>query len=362
MSLAILGMGTALPPCSIAQGDAVELAKAFCCRTDEQARLLPTLYKHTHIQRRGSVLLETNGSTPRQAFFSPRRGEADRGPTTEQRMQRYAQEAAPLALAAARRALAESQLAAAQISHLITVSCTGFVAPGIDIRLTKELGLASSVSRTHVGFMGCHGALNGLRVASALGDTSPDARTLLCAVELCSLHFSYGWDSEKIVANALFADGAAALIGASTAREPTNVWQVAATGSYLFPDSEDAMSWRIGDYGFDMTLSVRIPTLIAKHLRPWLEHWLGQNGLTLQHVRSWAIHPGGPRLLRTIAACLDLPNRATAASRKILAECGNMSSPTVLFILERLRRDRAPRPCVALGFGPGLVAEAALLT
>ena len=363
MSLTILGLGTATPPHSIPQDEAAELAKAFCCQTHEQARLLPMLYKRTHIDRRGSVLLEEiKGSGLQQSFFSPAVGDADQGPSTGQRMQRYAQEAAPLALAAARRALTESQLTAAQISQLITVSCTGFVTPGVDIRLIKELGLAKTISRTHIGFMGCHGALNGLRVASAMLDADPHARVLLCAVELCSLHFCYGWDSEKVVANALFADGAAALIAAPAVRETIEAWQVAANGSCLFPDSEDAMTWRIGDHGFEMTLSASIPALLAAHLRPWLDHWLGQNNLTLHQIRSWAIHPGGPRILRTVAACLGLSDQTMGASREVLAECGNMSSPTLLFILDRLRVARAQRPCVALGFGPGLVAEAALFT
>ena len=361
MSATILGIGTAMPPHTIAQDDAAELAKAFCCHTDEQARLLPMVYKRTHIDRRGSVLLEeAKGSGLQQAFFAPAVGDADSGPSTGQRMQRYAKDAAPLALAASQRALAESQLAAAQISHLITVSCTGFVAPGVDIRLIKQLGLAETVDRTHIGFMGCHGALNGLRVASALVNADLHARVLLCAVELCSLHFCYGWDSEKVVANALFADGAAALIAGPATRGSEDVWQVTATGSCLFPDSEDAMTWRIGDHGFEMTLSANIPVLLATHLRPWLERWLRLHDLTLKHIGSWAIHPGGPRLLSRVAACLDLSDQATAVSRDVLAGCGNMSSPTLLFILEHLRVARASRPCVALGFGPGLVAEAAL--
>jgi predicted naringenin-chalcone synthase len=120
------------------------------------------------------------------------------------------------------------------------------------------------------------------------------------------------------------------------------------------------MGWRIGDHGFEMTLSVRVPDLIHEHLRPWLQEWLAQNRLRLEEIGSWAVHPGGPRILNAIAEALGLPREALAASWEVLAECGNMSSPTVLFILERLCRGQAPRPCVALGFGPGLVVEAAL--
>ena len=363
MSVTILGIGTAMPPHAIAQSEAAELAKAFCCRTEEHARLLPIMYKRTHIRQRGSVLLDAPGGSPlRQSFFPAFGGNGDQGPSTAQRMQRYAAEAIPLALAAARTALTESHVAAEQMTQLITISCTGFMAPGIDVHLIKKLGLAKTVGRTHIGFMGCHAALNGLRVAAAMTEADRAARVLLCVVELCSLHFQYGWDTDAVVTNALFADGAAALVAAPTSLGTSgDAWRVAASGSCLFPDSEEAMTWRIGDHGFEMTLSADMPALLASCVRPWLERWLTQQSLTLRQIQSWAIHPGGPRILSTIGACLDLPDHALAASREVLADYGNMSSPTLLFILQRLRVSRAPRPCVALGFGPGLVVEAALL-
>ncbi len=362
MGAFLVGIGTATPAHTIAQRDAAELAKAFCCQTDEQTRLLPVLYRRTRIRQRGSVLLDhAMGSASPQSFFSPAQGTADRGPTTQQRMQRYAREAPPLALSAARGALRESGLTPRQITELVTVSCTGFIAPGIDLALINALGLPRTIGRTHVGFMGCHGALNGLRVASALVRADPDARVLLCAVELCSLHFRYGWDPAQVVGNALFADGAAAAVLIHARRAPANAWRVVANGSSLFPDSAEAMTWRIGDYGFEMMLSAQVPALIAEHLRPWLTSWLRQQGLTVPAIRSWAIHPGGPRILSTVEACLRVPPRAMAASRAVLVTHGNMSSPTVLFILKRLRRAAAARPCVALGFGPGLAVEAALL-
>ncbi len=367
MSLVILGIGTAVPSRSIRQQDAAELAKTFCCQTDEQARQLVVLYRHARVDSRSSVLLEeSNGSGPQQSFFPPANGENPMGPTTRQRMLRYAQEAAPLALAAAGKALAESRVTPRRIGQLITVSCTGFAAPGIDVALIKRLGLANTVGRTHIGFMGCHAALNGLRVASAMVKADPKVRVLLCAVELCSLHFYCGWDPEKVVANALFADGAAALVVGPESRPPTqrvdpSLWKVRATDSCIFPDSEEAIGWRIGDHGFEMTLSPRVPALIGAHLRPWAEEWLGQHGLTLRKIGSWAIHPGGPRILSSAAQALGISEEGTAASRQVLAEFGNMSSPTLLFILDSLRRSQAPRPCVALGFGPGLAVEAALL-
>jgi predicted naringenin-chalcone synthase len=162
------------------------------------------------------------------------------------------------------------------------------------------------------------------------------------------------------VANALFADGAAALVGMQ-GREHEGAWQVAATGSCLFPHSEHVMTWQIGDHGFQMTLAARVPGLIADHLRPWLERWLAEHGVTIDEVSSWAIHPGGPRILSAVEQALGLGKEDTAVSREVLATCGNMSSPTLLFILERLRNGNAERPCVLLGFGPGLIAESGLV-
>jgi predicted naringenin-chalcone synthase len=275
-------------------------------------------------------------------------------------MQVYEAEAPPLAIKASMEALASAGTRPDQITHLVTVSCTGFAAPGFDIALVNGLGLSPSVQRTHVGFMGCHASLNGLRVASAFAGSDPTARVLVCSVELCSVHYHYGWDPPKVVANALFADGAGALVGAATG--PAGVWRLSASGSRLIPEAADTMTWTIGDHGFGMTLSKRIPEVIAAHLRPWLDEWLAGHGVSVGDVRSWAIHPGGPKILDAAAGTLRLPPDAVWASREVLAEYGNMSSATVLFILKRLLDRGARPPGVALGFGPGLNVEAALFT
>jgi predicted naringenin-chalcone synthase len=355
---AMLGLGTALPLHAIKQSDAVGMVSAFCGLKAEQAGRLSNLYKHTGIRSRYLAVLEDPSNVP--SFYAPASDARDRGPTTAQRVERYDAEARPLATQAASQALDRSGLSRREITHLVTVSCTGFAAPGVDIGLIQSLDLPRTVQRTHLGFMGCHGALNGLQVVKAISRADLRARVLLCAVEVCSVHFQYGWDPEQTVASALFADGAAALVGGPAAIAPTGAWRVAATGSCLLPDSLDAMTWRIGDHGFEMTLSPNVPDLIYEHLRPWLVAWLARNGLELEEVGSWAVHPGGPSILIAVERALDLPKEAFAVSREVLAECGNMSSPTVLFIVERLLRRQAPRPCVALAFGPGLVVEAAL--
>ena len=349
------------------QSDSARLAEPLCCRSQAQSRLFGVLYRRSRIQSRYSVLLSRpSGNGPVQSFFQPAQDGDDLGPSTQQRMQRYAADVAPLASEASAAALEEAGADPLEIDHLITVSCTGFVAPGVDVMLIKQLGLRPTVSRSQVGFMGCHGSFNGLRIASALLNESAgaDCRVLMCAVELCSLHFAYGWDPQKIVANALFADGAAAVVASRSAAGSNGSghhFRLAANGSIILPDSEDAMTWRICDHGFEMTLSPRVPDLIHAHLRPWLSRWLADHGLSIDTIGSWAVHPGGPRILQSVADCLDLPAGALDDSEAILSDCGNMSSPTILFIVDRLSRRQAPHPCVALGFGPGLAAEAMLL-
>jgi alpha-pyrone synthase len=182
---------------------------------------------------------------------------------------------------------------------------------------------------------------------------------LLAAVELCSLHYYYGGDPGKLIANALFADGAAALVGSG---EPSLTGlRVLATGSVRIPDSEPDMGWKVGDHGFEMALTKRVPKLIAAHLKPWLTDWLAKHGLAVNAVGGWAVHPGGPKVLTSVCEALGLPDSAVGFSRQVLAEYGNMSSPTVWFIVDRMRKAGVGGPVVVLGFGPGLVAEAALL-
>lgn len=365
MSFAVEGIGTALPPHRLTQDDAVELHTTFCRIDDRRARTLRALYRRSGIEARHSVLLAGSAGPleGRQSFYPPARDELDRGPGTAERMAAYERLAPPLATTAARRALDAAGIDPGDVTHLVTVSCTGFVSPGVDSAIIEGLGLGRGTERTNVGFMGCHGALNGLRVARAQVLQDPEAVPLVCAVELCTLHFSYGWDPDMLVANALFSDGAAALVGrmeVGRRRGPGAPWRIASTGTWLMDDSADAMTWRVGDHGFRMTLSARVPDLIETHLLGWLTTWLAGNGLDVDDVRSWAVHPGGPRILSSVERTVGIEPEQTAAARAVLSECGNMSSPTILFILERMRSEGAHLPCVALAFGPGLAVEAAL--
>ncbi|MCP1360184.1 type III polyketide synthase, partial [Halomonas sp. BBD45] len=317
---------------------------------------------HSGIRQRGSVLIEPGHHAEGFERFYPLPATAEeRGPTTATRIQRFVQEAAPLGERACRAAFEQAQATAASITHLVTVSCTGMVSPGLDAQLIERLGLSPDVGRLNLGFMGCHGALNGLRAAQGLLQDSSPGRVLLCCVELCSLHFQYGWDMQKIIANGLFADGAGAVVLGGDEDGDQQGWQLVETRSRLAEDSSEAMTWRVGDHGFEMTLSSEVPRRIRGALRTWVEQWLAEHDLRLGDVRHWAIHPGGPEILRAARQALALPEQASHASETVLAEHGNMSSPTVLFVLERMRREGAAGPCVVLGFGPGLSFEAALL-
>jgi len=363
MPVTLLGIGTALPSHRLSQAESAAMAQRLSATNGAQATLLRRLQRRSGVACRHSVLLaDADGPLQERLPFY-----TDANPTTAERMARFAAEAGPLALRASSAALATAAVDPAAITHLVTVCCTGFQAPGFDLDLIQGLPLAADVARTQVGFMGCHGALNGLRVAHAFVEADAGARVLLCALELCSLHQQLGWHPERVVANALFADGAAATVLA--AADPSAVgavqvsapWRLLASGSTVLPDSADAMAWTIGDHGFEMGLSPRVPALIAARLAPWLDGWLAARGLDRAAIGSWALHPGGPRLLESVRDCLGLPASAIEPSTAVLRECGNMSSATILFILNRLQRAGAPLPCVALAFGPGLCVEAALL-
>jgi len=364
MSVSISGLGLALPAERISLEQAVRAAEGFGRLAPEQTRLLGALYRRSGVQQRGSVVLDNDGPDPwqRQSLYQPARDAEDRGPTTSTRMAVYENHAGALGLRAVRDALAQAEVAPDQVTHLVTVSCSGFNAPGFDLDLFRNAPLLPGTARTHVGFMGCHGALNGLRVAQAYAAADPSACVLMCAVELCSLHLQYGWNPERVVTNALFADGAGAVVVRAEESPRADAWKIVAQGSFVFPSSEDAMTWRIGDNGFEMTLSPKVPDLLQRHLATWLDQWLSNQGLTRAAIGTWAVHPGGPRILSACTEALHLPAETLAVSREVLAECGNMSSPTILFILDRLQARNAPRPCVALAFGPGLVVEALLLS
>jgi predicted naringenin-chalcone synthase len=361
VSPAILGIGTANPR-AVRQELALEIALELGCFDSEQRSWIKRLFLRSGIETRCSVLVngdEDPLAAPRR-FYPAAKSPEDRGPTTAQRMARYAMEAPDLAEKSARKAMEDAQIEPGQITHLVTASCTGFFAPGLDAALIERLGLPRGVRRIHVGFMGCHAAFNALTAARDAAAADPEAKVLVCCVELCSLHFAYGNDPGKLVANALFADGAAAAIVGHATDGADGSWQLNDFSSCLLAECSDAMTWNIGDHGFEMTLSAGVPEIIRRQLMPWCKGWLERHDLELTDIAGWAIHPGGPKILSAVAEALKFGPEDLRFSRHVLAHYGNMSSTTVLFILQKMAAEISG-PCVAIGLGPGLMAEGILL-
>ncbi|GAB5401773.1 MAG: type III polyketide synthase [Aureliella sp.] len=356
MAASIIGVGTALPSHTMTQQQALAMSTDLICRDEREARLLRAMYRKSKVEQRRTCVPYTIAYEWIDREAPP---SSSPGPTTRERMELYAEHSRPLAVQAARQALEEADIDPTEITHLVTVSCTGFDAPGVDIHLFDELGLAPSVQRLNIGFMGCHGAVNGLRAAQGLAAADPTAKILLVAVELCSLHFKFQWDPKRMMGNALFADGAASLIlEGNGSGKP--ICSLADTASYLVGNSREAITWEVGDFGFDMSLDSAVPQLISEHLRPWLNQWLAERGHSLESIQSWVVHPGGPKILDAVEEALGLGKDDLDNSRAILAEHGNMSSPTILFVLKRFLEQQSTGPYLALGFGPGLMAEMAL--
>jgi predicted naringenin-chalcone synthase len=366
----ITGLGTATPVGSIDQANAAELCVQLCGLEGDAARLARALHRRSGIDRRGTVLLPHAAAT--QSVFAPRAHPADRGPTTAERMRLYAQHAPDLAVQAARDALADAHIEPERVTHLVTVSCTGFAAPGVELELIARLSLAPHVQRLHIGFMGCHGVINALAAARSLA--ADGACVLVVSVELCTLHLHVTDRPDQLVANALFADGAAACVVESfspsdsrSARTPpphpgrTQPVELLQTASIRFPGSAAAMAWTIGNHGFEMTLAESVPALIKAHLPAWMSGVLADQHAATPADWHWCIHPGGPRVLDAVRDALGLPESAVLHSRSVLRDHGNMSSATVLFILQRALRSGLRGLTSMLAFGPGLSAEACLL-
>lgn len=376
----ILGLGLAPPRFQIGQQESLAFARQMVYPSDLHPRALDAIYRKSAVRRRGSVLLDhdvpESGEAPDQDFYLPAVSAEVLGPSTATRNAIFYREGLPLAIRAAKQAMLDAEVQPQQVTHLVVVTCTGFQSPGIDVGLIRSLALSPETQRVQVGFMGCHGAINGLRTALGWTSSDPAARVLIVCVELCSIHFQYGWETDHVVSNAIFADGAAAVIVGGD--DDTDVDrgsggdqegpigkrqrpQLVATGSCLVPDSEASMTWQIGDHGFKMTLSAEVPDRIRAELPGFLTRWLAKSGLKLDQIGGWAVHPGGPRILTAVQDCLGLSDEQLSDSRGVLADHGNMSSPTMLFIIQRFLKVDRPRPWVMLGFGPGLEVEVALL-
>lgn len=364
---AILALGTALPPYSASQETiATWMASSY---VDQPAvgRLIRTLYAYSGIERRYGCTTEYL-QPPEVSRFAPGRA-LHESPTTAERLAIYEREAPILGAAAARAALARYATAAdvdgdalpASITHLIVVSCTGFFAPGLDFMIARELGLAPTISRTVIGFMGCSAAFNGLRMAAQIVAGDPHARVLVVSVEICSLHIQPGAARDDLVSASLFADGAAAALVGTPAAADRHYFRLDAFHTDMKPDTRDEMVWRIGDHGFTLHLSPRIPDHLATVAPAAVAQMTGGHAPDF-----WAIHPGGRAIVDSLQQIFALEDSTVATSRRVLSECGNMSSATILFVLAEQMKTLAcsgqAATGVAMAFGPGLTIEMAQLS
>lgn len=310
-------------------------------------KLFLRMAERSGIEHRWSVLAPAPGGLPHNQPGGFYHGDA---PSTARRMQVYAEEAPKLALAAI--AKLREQVALDGITHLVVASCTGFVAPGIDQIIARELGL-EGVERIMVGFMGCYAAVSALRTAYHIARSEPAARVLAVTVELCSLHLQQTQQLESLLAQLQFSDGAAAALVTS---DPIGL-EMSRLFSMQLEDSHELIQWKIGDTGFEMTLSGEVPGRIQHALENEETRTTLYNGWGPGQVDTWAVHAGGRSILDAAERGLELPQGALWASREVLARCGNMSSSTLMFVLSELIDRPDTGKGIAIAFGPGLAAE-----
>jgi len=314
---------------------------------DRRAKLFTRMAERCGIRHRFSCL--NPGSDP-DAIDDSGFYRLGQFPGTAERMRRFETAAPDLAERAVEKLLKGE--ARDRITHLIVTSCTGFSAPGLDLELIARCGLPTSIERTHIGFMGCYAAINALKLAQHIVRSEPKARVVTVNLELCTLHLQEVADLDTILSFLLFGDGCAAtLISADPVGAAMESFR-----AVLAPGSGDLIQWRIRQQGFDMVLSGGVPHAIETTLKIHRDDILA--GARQDEISLWAVHPGGRSVLDAVEKSLALPASALAASRQVLHDFGNMSSGTVMFVLDRLMRQAAPGALgCAMSFGPGLVAE-----
>jgi predicted naringenin-chalcone synthase len=355
LDIRLHGITTAVPahryPWKQSAGDIAEWT-----RDPGDQRLSRIAHKVSGIETRYSVLPSISGN-----FF--RRDDSGNiiEPTTGERNTLYKEASVPLICDAVQRLFTSHPFTPSDITHLITVSCTGFFCPGFDYHIVRKCGLRNEVQRYHLGFMGCYAALSALHLAQQLCEADPQAVVLIADVELCSLHLKPNAGRDAILANALFADGAAACL--ISAKDPgIPCYRLHQRSSRLVHEGEAEMAWDIGDLGFDMVLTSYVPKLIGANIRTMISEAFNFGSTQLDAIDTWAVHPGGKAILDEVEKALGLEAEQLVSSREVLRNYGNMSSATVLFVLkDLLERSTDDQSVCSMAFGPGLTVELYLM-
>ena len=352
MNSSIVSIGLSNPGSPIPQAEIARFMQLAHQLDGQERRKLDFLYRKSGIDFRHSVLDDFQKEEVAEFTFFPKNKELSPFPSTSARMNVFEAEAARLAEQAVQNALQQAQIEAFSLTHLVLVSCTGMVAPGVELELMRRLGIPSSVERYCIHFMGCYAAFTGLRLADQLVKANPQARVLVVSVELCTLHFQKEYNEDNLLANSLFGDGAAAAL----VMQSEKGLQIKNYLSEVLWEGEKDMAWKIGDFGFEMRLSQYIPSLLNQGIRKLRK--LFEEKFNFSQVQHFAIHPGGKQILIQVQEAFGLSPEVNQHALEVLRTCGNMSSASILFVLERMLMDPTIQgDILALGFGPGLTLE-----
>jgi predicted naringenin-chalcone synthase len=359
----INAVATELPKHFYPQAFAREMMKSFVGGKRETTAILHRIYTQSGIDRRYSVLPDFEQGASEGLLFL-KDGEFHLTPSTGDRNRVYTEQAKILFTTVARKAIFEAGLDTDQITHVITVSCTGFFAPGPDYAVVMDLGLPLSTPRFHLGFMGCYAFFPALRMARAFCESDPKANVLIVCVELCTLHLQLDESIDSILSGSVFGDGASAAIVSSRPSDTAQSLKVAAMQTMLAPEGEADMAWTIGDNGFEMVLTSYVPTILEMKTEATILPMLQAAGFNMDDIHTWAVHPGGRAIIDKVKSSMNLDEAKLWASREVLFEVGNLSSATILFVLDKIlkRNPDSNEHVVAMAFGPGLTIESAVLT
>jgi predicted naringenin-chalcone synthase len=353
----IISIGTAVPRFKHDQHGILDFMSRIYAFNEKDRRKLKYLYHQSGIHHRYSVLPDYSQPPESWSFYPPTEN-LEPFPSLEKRMEVYQLYAPALSAEAIRNCL-KDKIQPKEITHLITVTCTGLSAPGLDLQLVELLDLPKNIFRTSVNFMGCYAAIHALKLADAICGSAPGAKVMIVCTELCTLHFQQEASMDNIMSSLLFGDGSAAVL--VTANEKENGgFRLHGFYAEVIPKGKQDMSWALSSTGFTMVLRSYVPGLIEEDFKNLVEKALKKNNISPDAISDWCIHPGGRKILEAIEKSLSLPQEKLAASYEVLNDYGNMSSPTILFVLDKfLRSFESGRQHMVFGaaFGPGLTME-----
>lgn len=355
----IISIGTAVPQHRTNQPAILEFMQA-AYGNEVTSRKLNVLFHNSGISSRYSVLPDFDKTRMQHVFFNGTPSNAN----VENRLNVFKEKAIPLALSAIEDALSKinSSLDEFGVTHLITVSCTGLYAPGLDAELIEKLKLPADIFHTSVNFLGCNAAFHALKIADLITKSDKSAKVLIVCVELCTLHFQPKNNHDNLLSNTIFGDGAAAVLVTADENEKKGL-NITGFYSLLLDKGKDLMGWNITPVNFEMILDAGIPDLIGDEVNEILAGATKKLNISVGSISKWAIHPGGKKIVDVIKQKLQLSDADTKDSYKILDEFGNMSSPTILFVLNELMKEsKKDEKIFSIGFGPGLSIETAVFS